>query len=189
MKRTISILALLTAATIGVAGCGGDDDDSAKSTGGSSSTAGKPASAGGDSSTPSGGDSNTPSGGDSNTAAAGASSGGASSGNVMCDPTQDGVCQNAMDCPFVADGTARMTAATCGIGCFGKAANCTLDCIQQTLDMMSTECATCYADTVNCTAMNCAGPCLGNPEADACTQCQIDQGCRAAFDECSGLPC
>ena len=78
MKRTISILALLTAATIGVAGCGGDDDVSAANTGGSSNASGAPASAGGDSSTPTGGDSGTP-------------TGGASSGNVMCDPEQNGV--------------------------------------------------------------------------------------------------
>jgi hypothetical protein len=182
MKRTISILALLTAATIGVVGCGGDDDDSDNTTGGSSNVAGKPASAGGDSSTPSGGDSSTSAGGDGSTP-----TGGASSGNVMCDPTQDGVCQNPMDCPFVADGTARMTAGSCGQGCLGKAANCSRDCILEMLDM-SSECATCYADTVNCTIMNCLAQCIGDPEADACKQCQIDQGCRAAFDDCSGLP-
>jgi len=53
---------------------------------------------------------------------------------------------------------------------------------------MSSECATCYADTVNCTIKNCIAECIVDPGADACTQCQIDQGCRAAFDECSGLP-
>jgi hypothetical protein len=88
----------------------------------------------------------------------------------------------------VVDGTARITSGTCGQGCVGsKDANCTLDCIQKMLDM-SSDCATCYADTVNCTIMNCLAECIGDPAAAACTQCQIDQGCRSSFDTCSGLP-
>src|SRR4051812_26597318 len=105
MKRIISALALLTAASLSVAGCG-DDDDTASGTAGKGNTGGEPA---------------TNTGGQP--AAAGETStpvGGASSGNVMCDPTQNGVCQNPMDCPFVVDGTARMTAGACGQGCVGK---------------------------------------------------------------------
>jgi hypothetical protein len=170
MKRIISALVLVTAATLGVAGCGGDDDDDSANTGGTGGSGvipngGEPAATGGDASP----------------------SGGAPTGNVMCDPTEKGVCQNDMDCPFVVDGTARITAGTCGQGCIGKAETCSRDCIVMMLDM-SAECASCYADTVNCTIMNCLAECIGDPEAQACKQCQVDKGCRAAFDECSGLP-
>jgi hypothetical protein len=73
------------------------------------------------------------------------------------------------------------------MGCLGKAPTCTQDCMLQKLQM-SSECATCYADTVNCTIMKCLNECLGAAESDACKQCQVDKGCRAAFDDCSGLP-
>ena len=171
MKRIIPALALLTVVSMGIAGCSGDDDDSASNAGGKGNTAGAPGNAG------------SPAAGDGNTAA-----GGASSGNVMCDPTQKGVCQNDTDCPLIVDGTVRITSGTCGQGCVGKATTCTLDCIQQMLDTLSTECATCYADTVNCTTTKCLGACVGAPESDDCKQCQVDMGCRAAFDDCSGLP-
>jgi len=178
MKPVISILALLTAASIGVAGCSGDDDDSASNTGGKGNTAGAPSSNAGapaaGTAASTGGDGSTP-------------TGGANSGNVMCDPTQMGVCQNDMDCPFVADGTARITAGECGKGCVGKVETCSRDCIVMMLQM-SSECATCYADTVNCTIMNCVSECYADPESDGCKQCQVDSGCRSAFDTCSGLP-
>jgi hypothetical protein len=164
MKRIISALALLSVASLGVAGCGGDDDDDTMGGGGT------------------GGTSVVPQGGEPS--AAGADT----SGNVMCDPTEKGVCQNDMDCPFVVDGTARISAGKCGQGCVeSEDENCSRDCILKELDM-SSECATCYADTVNCTIKNCLGECILDPEAAECKQCQVDKGCRAAFDECSGLP-
>jgi hypothetical protein len=167
MKRIFAALAMVTVASLGVAGCGGDDNDSAN-TGGSPSTGGEPSSNGGEPASSNGGEPGT--------------------GNVTCDPTQKGVCQNDMDCPFVVDGTARMTAGTCGQGCVGNSdENCSRDCILEKLDM-SQGCAKCYADTVNCTIENCLGQCIADPEADECKQCQVDKGCRAAFDECSGLP-
>ena len=171
MKRIISALALVTAAAMGVAGCGGDDDDSTPGAAGKSSTGGDPGTMGG-----------MP-----GTTGLEPAAGGAATGNVMCDPSQDGVCQNPMDCPFVVDGTARLTAGTCGQGCIGKAETCSRDCITMMLDM-SSECATCYADTVNCTIAKCLAECIGDPEAAACKQCQVEKGCRAAFDSCSGLP-
>ena len=169
MKRIISALALLTVAGLGIAGCGGDDDDDSAGTGGSgatgatggtTATAGEPAAMGG----------------------------GDTSGNVMCDPEGATACQNEIDCPFVVDGTARINAGTCGQGCVTSSdENCSRDCILDKIDM-SSDCATCYADTVNCTITNCLSKCIADPEADACKQCQVDEGCRAAFDECSGLP-
>ena len=181
MKRIISALALVTAAAVGIAGCGGDDDDdTANTTAGKGSTGGEPATTGGEPGTTGG----TP----GENGGTPGENGGAPTGNVSCDPTQDGVCQNAMDCPFVVDGTARIEAGTCGKGCLGNAdENCARDCILETL-AMSSSCAQCYADTVACTIMHCLGVCINDPEATECKECQVEKGCRAAFDECSGLP-
>jgi len=186
MKRIISVLAMITAASIGVAGCGGDDDDTTTTTGGGGkgNAAGQPATGNAGEPAANNGGQPAASGG------APAANGGApdTSGNVMCDASQNGVCQNPMDCPFVVDGTARMTAGTCGQGCVASSdKNCSRDCILKKLDM-SSSCAKCYADTVNCTIQNCLAECIADPEAAACKQCQVDQGCRAAFNDCSGLP-
>jgi hypothetical protein len=180
MKRIISALVLVTTVSIGIAGCSGDDDDDSSNT-----TAGKGNSAGAPT-TGNGGEPSVAAGAPSTT------SGGApaSSGNVMCDPTEAGVCQNPTDCPFVVDGTARKTAGECGQGCVSSGStdeNCARDCILDKLDM-SSGCAKCYADTVTCTIMNCLAVCFADPEGDACKQCQVEKGCRAAFNECSGLP-
>ena len=168
MKRIISALAMVTAAAVGIAGCGGDDDDdSSNAAAGKASTGGTTTSNGGEPGT----------------------NGGEPSGNVMCDPTAEGVCQNAMDCPFVVDGTARIEAGTCGKQCLmtGGDEDCPRECILETLEM-SSECAQCYVDTVNCTILNCTGVCINDPEAAACKECQVEKGCRATFNECSGLP-
>jgi len=172
MKRIISALALLATAGLGVAGCGGDDDDDASNAGGSSGTA----------SVPNGGEPAS-NGGEPN-----AAGGVPATGNVQCDPAEDGVCQNDQDCPFVVDGSARITAGTCGKGCLASSdESCARDCLLEELDM-SAACAQCYLDTVNCTVTNCLAECVNDPEADECKQCQIDKGCRADFNACSGLP-
>ena len=178
MKRIISALALLTAASLSVAGCGDDDDDSSSSTAGKGNTAGSSNANGGDSSTPSGG-------GDSSTPAAG----GAGSVNPMCDPSLDGVCQNETDCSSVASGAARLSAGTCGQDCLksgSKDPNCARDCIVMDTSM-SSECASCYAGAVACATKNCLNECIADPTAAECTACQVEKGCRSTFDECSGL--
>ncbi|HEX2876193.1 MAG TPA: hypothetical protein VHP33_33305 [Polyangiaceae bacterium] len=180
MKRFISALALVSAAALGVAGCGGDDDDDTNGAAGKGNTGGEPGSNGGEP----GSDGGTP----ASTGGAPANTGGAPTDNVSCDETQDGVCQNPMDCPFVVDGTARITAGTCGKGCLASSdENCAVDCILEEL-AMSSECAKCYADTVACTVMKCLAECVSDPEAEACKLCQVEKGCRDAFNECSGLP-
>jgi len=178
MKRLISALVLLTATSVGVAGCSGDDDDDNNTTGGkggtSSASAGEPAVTAGQSSTPSNGGSGA--------------GGSADSGNVSCDPSQDGVCQNKTDCPSVSSGDARVAAGTCGKGCLGDSdKECAVKCIVEKTSMTG-DCATCYAQAVACATQKCLVECVNDPEADECKQCQVDKGCRAAFNECSGLP-
>lgn len=169
MKRIISALALVAVAGLGVAGCGGDDDDDDASNtgGGTGNTGGEPS---------------------NGSAGEGTVAGAPSTGNVACDPTLDGVCQNATDCAAVESGEARLAAGTCGKGeCLGKDSQCSIDCIQETVDMTS-ECADCYGAAVACTAMKCLDKCISDPEADACKACQVTEGCRDAFNACSGLP-
>lgn len=173
MKRIISALALVSVAALGIAGCSGDDDDDTTGGAGKASTGGEPGSTGGE---------------PGSTGGEPGSTGGAPSDNVACDETQDGVCQNPTDCPFVVDGRARIAAGTCGKGCLASSdENCAHDCLLEEL-AMSSECAQCYVDTVSCTVMKCLADCVNDPEADVCKQCQVEQGCRAAFNECSGLP-
>ncbi len=165
MKRIISALGLLTfAATIGLAGCGSDDENGGGGTAGKTSTAGK-----------------------GNEPTAGAPPEG--DPNVGCKPSEETVCQNDTDCPFVVDGTARTTAQDCGKGkCLGSEdENCARDCMLESLEMTS-ECAGCYADFVNCTIANCVGACIADPDSDGCHECQQDKGCRPTFNTCSGLP-
>jgi hypothetical protein len=168
MKRIISALSVLACATtFALAGCSGDDDDD---TGGTAGSSGK---------------GNEPTAG-APQAGAGAPSDG---NNLACDPEAATTCQNDTDCSFVKDGTARTTAQTCGKGsCLGSEdENCARDCILAELDMTS-DCASCYAEFVNCTIANCVGACIQDPDSDGCHTCQEEKGCRPTFDTCSGLP-
>ena len=109
-------------------------------------------------------------------------------GNVECDPDNATTCQNETDCPFVADGSARVAAQTCGQGeCLASDdENCARDCMLADLDM-SSECASCYANFVACTIAECLGDCIGDPNSDGCLECQQTAGCRPEFNDCSGL--
>jgi hypothetical protein len=173
MKRIMSALALVTVAALSAVACSGDDDATSNTTGGTGNTAGKSASSAGQPT--SGGDTGVP-------------AGGAATGNVMCDPSQKGVCQNPTDCPSVASGAARMAAGMCGQGCLGnKNKNCAVDCIVKQTSM-SSGCATCYAAAVDCATKNCLAQCINDPESVECKTCQVEKGCRADFNTCSGLP-
>lgn len=169
MKRIIAAFATLTAVGLTFTACGGDDDDD---------TGGKAGSANAGSGNTAGKTSNPGEGG----------GGTAPTGNVACDASNDTTCQNAMDCPFVVDGSARTTAQACGKNqCLGSAdENCARDCILEELEM-SSECAACYADFVNCTIMHCVAACIADPDSDGCHECQVNEGCRPTFDDCSGL--
>jgi hypothetical protein len=163
MKSIFSALSVLACATVvGLAGCSGDDDDNNGDTG---------------------------SAGNGNEPTAGAPGDGDGSPNLTCDPAEATTCQNATDCDFVVDGTARTTAQDCGKGeCLGSAdEDCARNCILGALEMTS-DCASCYADFVNCTIAKCVGACFADPDSAGCRECQETEGCRPTFDTCSGLP-
>lgn len=108
--------------------------------------------------------------------------------NVECDPAGDGVCQNEQDCPSVRSGDARTAARTCGLSCLQDPdpETCSVGCIVDQTSM-SPECSACYAGVVGCATEFCFDQCSANAASEACTECQIDAGCRADFDACSGL--
>lgn len=160
MKRIISALSVLACATVlGLVGCGGDDD----------------------------GDGNAGTAGKGNEPTAGAP--GTGSPNLSCDPAEATTCQNETDCDFVVNGDARATAQTCGKDeCLvSEDPDCARDCILKDLDMTS-DCAACYADFVNCTIAKCVGACIADADSEGCLECQETEGCRPTFDTCSGLP-
>ena len=130
-------------------------------------------------------------GGDDDDSSAGSSgmqgSGGAEQ-NVPCDASKDGTCTNETDCPMVITGKIRESAQTCGVGCLQDTdpGMCSVSCIVQ--DTGATPaCSACYAALIGCAAQNCLGQCGSDPKSSACTQCQIEKGCRTQFDSCSGL--
>lgn len=159
MKRIISALSVLAfSSALGLAGCGDDDDGS------NGGTAGK-----------------------GNEPTAGAPADG--NENLSCDPGEETTCQNDTDCDYVIDGTARTKAQVCGKDeCLtDEDPNCARNCILRDLKMTS-ECAGCYADFVNCTIKHCVAACISDADSDECHECQETEGCRPTFDECSGLP-
>lgn len=52
---------------------------------------------------------------------------------------------------------------------------------------LSKTCASCYGDIVLCTIDKCIQRCISDPAAEDCKACQVEKGCQAAFDVCSGL--
>jgi len=73
-------------------------------------------------------------------------------------------------------------------------ASCVVTCQQQSIaeftdgSTLTEECAQCYADSVACSAANCAAAGCTNPNSSTCIACRCEQGCTPAFDICSGLP-
>lgn len=122
---------------------------------------------------------------DGNNAGSGGTGGG---GNVACTPGAGGACQNATDCPKVESGEARGKSQTCGLGCQqdDDPGTCAVSCIVMEA-AITQACAVCYATLVGCASENCLASCAADPTSAACNQCQIDSGCRSAFDSCSGL--
>lgn len=129
-------------------------------------------------------------GGTAGTAGVSGEAGAATLANLACDPEAATTCQNEQDCPFVVNGSARMTAQSCGQGeCLSSTDDdtCARDCMLAVLDM-SSECATCYAGLLNCTIKHCLGACLANAASEGCQSCLATSGCRPTFDSCTGLP-
>ncbi len=159
--RVQGTLLLLAGVVLGLStgACGDDDDDGSAGASGASSSSG------------------------------GATGSGGAGQTVSCTVAADsGACRNATDCPKVETGEIRTAAQSCGLGCLANAdpSTCTVMCIVTETGATS-GCSTCYAALAGCAAQKCLASCAADPASAACNQCQIDQGCRSAFDTCSGL--
>ena len=158
MKRGFFVGLFLAASALPAIGCGDDDD----------------------------GDDD---GGTGGTGTGGTGTGGTGGGmNVVCTPGGGGACQNDTDCPKVESGEARMDSQTCGLRCLQNddPPTCTVGCIVDEA-AITQACAVCYATLAGCARDNCLAPCSMDPASTECNQCQIDEGCRSDFDDCSGL--
>jgi hypothetical protein len=92
-------------------------------------------------------------------------------------------CTNAADEAVTMSPAFATAPRDCGFNCFSMPdSSCAKDCIQKT--GLSSACATCWGDTINCGAKNCLAQCIDstNPACDACTM----QYCAPAFHACSG---
>jgi hypothetical protein len=167
------VLTIVCIALIACTACG-DDDDSTPDSGTTAGTGGGGGGSGGGAE-----DGGKDSGGEDD---AGFSS-------VSCDVLGRGACQNTRDCPIVESGEARGSASTCGISCLGDddETDCAKTCVADETGL-TTDCAECYVGIVSCSRENCLARCASDPESSACFECQVDKGCRATFDDCSGLP-
>jgi len=73
---------------------------------------------------------------------------------------------------------------TCAQECLATK-ECTQTCLIKDLGLTDT-CATCFADSVWCTAENCAIYCTVAPDSKSCLDCE-KQYCQAALVKCAGV--
>eukprot|EP00924_Labyrinthula_sp_SR-Ha-C_P015039 snap_masked-scaffold_9-processed-gene-6.33-mRNA-1 protein AED:0.77 eAED:0.77 QI:0/0/0/0.5/1/1/2/0/573 len=71
-----------------------------------------------------------------------------------------------------------------GLSCLG-AGSCVAE-LFETEDGLSSECASCFGSIASCSLANCASPCLGGQDSQACVDCS-SEFCLPAFEECTGL--
>lgn len=98
-----------------------------------------------------------------------------------------GACNNSADVAILQTVDAEGAAGMCGLSCIAdpNRVMCSTDCVSMATGL-STPCSMCFAETIECTIMNCFADCL-DPTDPACEQCQIASGCRAAFTACAGI--
>lgn len=95
-----------------------------------------------------------------------------------------GACENTSDCMLIESGEVDKEADRCGNACVLNGADCTVKCMTDAIDV-SPECARCFADIVQCAALNCAGSCFLDSNGMPCRMC-VDTMCTPAFDACTG---
>jgi hypothetical protein len=97
------------------------------------------------------------------------------------------MCAPPTDVALLCMGNVAPVAGQCGVDCKGNSLveSCTAGCIRRML-ALSEGCAGCYAAVVACVSRECSEPCA-TPASLACTECQIEKGCRVRFFDCSGL--
>jgi hypothetical protein len=101
------------------------------------------------------------------------------------DATSDGggACTNPADQTRQAEPDFAGAVRACGFSCFGMSETCNAQCVEA--KGITSACATCWGDSVNCGTKNCIGQCLNatSPDCLACTA----QFCDPAFHACAGM--
>jgi len=106
----------------------------------------------------------------------------------------DKACSSMSDMSTVCANDMPKIGGQCGKSCLGMSdeATCVGGCIQSALapntGPLSVACLTCYGQDIACAKMNCLATCGLGPTSQECLTCRTDNGCVAAFYECSGLP-
>lgn len=100
------------------------------------------------------------------------------------DAVPTGACDNAADCAVVESGAVAAESDRCGRMCVLNGVECTVMCMTDAVEV-TPECARCYAEIVQCSAVNCALSCFADSAGMPCRMC-VDTMCTPAFDACTG---
>jgi hypothetical protein len=110
-----------------------------------------------------------------------------------------GACDNESDLEALegADSSPRDIARDCGrmfecanaIGITGRYGDCVSDCVEETVDGLSTECSSCYGALERCgLEAFCRPQCQVNTCSTLCLDCLNRADCIEEFEDCRGLP-
>jgi hypothetical protein len=100
-----------------------------------------------------------------------------------------GACTNTADETIICEEGFPAAAQACGTSNLTGGADAIAMCIADDIGL-STECATCFGATTQCTIDNCLTDCGTDPLGDACTNCRATN-CDPDFEACAGelAPC
>lgn len=101
-----------------------------------------------------------------------------------CGDAPGGACTSAADCPAVEGGILRADAEVCERDC-NASASCETTCLAGD-GGISTGCAACYVEFLDCVTTECTGNGCPSQGGNACMNCEVER-CSDAFMSCSGL--
>jgi len=101
-----------------------------------------------------------------------------------CGEAQGGACTSTGDCPAVEGGILRADAEACDRDC-NASASCETTCVSQD-GGVSTACASCFVDLVDCVTTECGANWCPGETANGCMNCELAH-CSGAFMRCTGL--
>ena len=182
MRHFFTFVGSATMAALSLLGCSSDDDSGGSNNGGSNN----------------GGSNN----GGSNNGGSGGSAPSQCVGNYheftsaeFLAQTEPGKgCSSTSDASTVCANDMPVIVGQCGASCLGMSdeATCVAGCIESNLspksEPLSQGCLACYGADIQCAKTHCLLKCGSAPTSDDCAACRSENGCAAAFYDCSGLP-
>jgi hypothetical protein len=124
-------------------------------------------------------------GGTGGSAGEGGAGGSAGEGGAGGAPGVTDACTNGTDLPLVCDAGFSTTLEACAQAATGSGA-ATAECLE-TDPGLSTDCASCFGDDIDCLVANCVagGECFPDNTTQICADCRADN-CAPALDACTG---